>query len=71
MHDSQAALPLMSITKARVDSLYQLMDAAYDSPVIEQAVRRLGQVPIIDKNGRGKDVVPMDKAKAKRYNVAA
>jgi len=69
MHDSQAALPLMSITKTRVESLYQLMDAAYDSPIIKNAVTSLGQVPIIDINVRRKSgIVPMNAARKKRYN---
>jgi len=68
MHDSQAALPLMEITRTRVDSLYQLMDAAYDAPVIEQAVRKHGQVPIIERNARRKNETdPMDAAKSTRY----
>jgi len=69
MHDSQAALPLMAITKTRVESLYQLMDAAYDSPIIENAVTSLGHVPIIDRNIRRKSgVIQMNAAQKKRYN---
>ena len=30
-HDSQAAIPLGTLTAGRVENLYDLMDAAYDS----------------------------------------
>jgi hypothetical protein len=53
LHDSQAAIPLMKLTSARVDYLYDLMDAAYDAQPIYAVSRSLGHVPIIDKNGRG------------------
>jgi hypothetical protein len=39
---------------ARVDYLYDLMDAAYHAGSIYEVSRRLGHVPIIDKNSRGK-----------------
>ena len=31
VHDSQVAIPLMKLTSARVDYLYDVMDAAYDA----------------------------------------
>ena len=34
VHDSQAAIPLARLTASRVDSLYDLMDSAYDAPEI-------------------------------------
>ena len=34
VHDSQVAIPLMTITGARVSYLYDLMDAAYDAAAI-------------------------------------
>lgn len=52
VHDSQVAIPLATITKARVDSLYDLMDSAYDVAEIKQHSRELGHVPIIDINPR-------------------
>lgn len=52
-HDSQVALPLATLTAQRVTSLYDLMDAAYCSPVIRQHSRDLGHVPLIDHNPRG------------------
>lgn len=51
-HDSQVAIPLAETTAERVTSLYDLMDAAYDCPQIEEHSRGLGHVPIIDKNTR-------------------
>ena len=52
VHDSQVSIPLAEETAAKVTSLYDLMDAAYDCPQIEQHSRSLGHVPIIDKNTR-------------------
>ena len=34
VHDSQAAIPLATLTARRVTSLYDLMDSAYDAPEI-------------------------------------
>lgn len=52
VHDSQVALPLAEITQDRVTNLYDLMDSAYDSPIIHEHSRELGHVPIIDTNPR-------------------
>ena len=52
VHDSQVAIPLATITKARVHNLYDLMDSAYDVAEIKQHSRDLGHVPIIDTNPR-------------------
>ncbi len=52
VHDSQAALPLATITAGRVTNLYDLMDSAYDAPEIWDKSRALGHVPIIDPNPR-------------------
>ena len=54
LHDSQAAIPLATITAARTRSLYDLMDSAYDAPEIRGHSRSLGHVPIIDVNPRSK-----------------
>ena len=67
MHDSQVAIPLMKLTSERVDYLYDLMDAAYDAKPIYEVSRTLGHVPIIDKNFRGQDVIPMAPHEAVRY----
>lgn len=53
VHDSQVAIPLLKMTEQRTGAvLYELMDAAYDSPLIEAAIRGAGRVPIIDPNPR-------------------
>ena len=52
MHDSLAAVPLSRISAKRIDSLYDLMDAAYCSLDLHEHCRELGHVPIIDHNPR-------------------
>ena len=68
VHDSQVAIPLMKLTASKVTSCYDLMDAAYDAAQIWDQSRDLGHVPIIDRNPRGQDVVPMAPHEAVRYN---
>jgi hypothetical protein len=67
LHDSQVAIPLMKLTSERVDYLYDVMDAAYDAQPIYAVSRSLGHVPIIDKNGRGREVIPLAPHEAARY----
>lgn len=69
VHDSQVAIPLAHMTQARVTNLYDLMDAAYDSPAIHEVSRALGHVPIIDHNPRRGQKKEMDPATAVRYNA--
>jgi Transposase DDE domain/Transposase domain (DUF772) len=52
VHDSQVAIPLMTMTSARVSYLYDLMDSAYDAAAIHDRSRTLGHAPIIDRNFR-------------------
>jgi hypothetical protein len=52
VYDNQVALPLATMTSKRVTSLYDLMDAAYDSKIIREHSRSLGHQPIIDYNNR-------------------
>jgi len=52
VHDSQVAIPLMTMTSARVSYLYDLMDAAYDAAAIHDQSRALGHAPIVDRNFR-------------------
>ena len=68
VHDSQVAIPLMKMTSAKVDYLYDVMDAAYDAGPIYEVSRSLGACPAIDKNPRGTEVVPMAPHEATRYN---
>ena len=52
LHDSQAAIPLATLSAERTTNLYDLMDAAYDAEEIRQHSRSLGHVPLIDINPR-------------------
>ena len=54
LHDSQAAIPLATISQLRVRNLYDLMDSAYDAKQIHEHSKGLGHVPIIDHNPRRK-----------------
>lgn len=69
LHDSQAALPLAETTNQQVNSLYDLMDAAYGSSIIKMHSQSLGHVPIIDINPREKQKKQELKAEAKRLNT--
>ena len=52
VNDCQVAIPLATMTAARVTNLYDLMDAAYDAAEIRAHSEALGHVPIIDVNPR-------------------
>jgi hypothetical protein len=52
LNDSQAAIPLATLTGERIINCYDLMDAAYDVPAIIEHSQSLGHVPLIDKNPR-------------------
>ena len=52
VHDSQVAIPLATITAGRIQNCYDLMDAAYYVPEIEEYSRKLQHVPLIDVNPR-------------------
>jgi len=52
LHDSQAAIPLASMTSQRVTNLYDLMDSAYDAEAIRAHSRSLGHIPLIDIHPR-------------------
>ena len=54
-------------TRGLVDSLYDLMDSAYDAPEIRAFSQKLGHVPIIDLNPRRR---PQVKAERKREALA-
>ena len=69
LHDSQVAIPLIKMTSKKVTYLYDLMDAAYDAQLIEETSRKFGHVPIADRNGRGKEVIPMAPHEAERYKI--
>jgi hypothetical protein len=70
MHDSQAAIPLATITAGRVTSCYDVMDAAYDSEIIRNHSTSLGHVPLIDFNHRSKsDTRAFMPHEAERYKA--
>jgi len=52
LHDSQAAIPLATLSAERSTNLYDLMDAAYDAREIREHSRSLGHIPLIDINTR-------------------
>ncbi|NGX38027.1 MAG: hypothetical protein K1000chlam2_01196 [Chlamydiae bacterium] len=52
VHDSQAAIPLATITSNRTHNFYDLMDSAYDQKEIADYSRKLNHVPLIDVNPR-------------------
>ena len=68
LHDSQVAIPMMLKTTEKTTYLYDVMDSAYDADGIYTVSRKLGHVPIIDKNPRRGDKIPMAPAEALRYN---
>ena len=58
----------MKMTRSRVDCLYDLMDSAYDAQPIHEVSRDLGHVPLIEKNPRGRKVLPMARHEVIPYN---
>ena len=52
VHDSQVAIPLMTMTGERVTHLYELMDSAYDADGILAHSQKLNHVPIVAPNQR-------------------
>lgn len=67
LHDSQGAIPLAQMTRTRVTSLYDLMDAAYDADDIKKYSKELGHVPLIDSNPRRGEKISMSPAEKNRY----
>jgi len=67
VHDSQVAIPMMKMTSAKVTYLYDVMDPAYDAHQIYEVSKSLGHVPIIEKNSRGRDIIPLAPHEAARY----
>ncbi|HKM81484.1 MAG TPA: transposase [Candidatus Acidoferrum sp.] len=63
VHHSQVAIPLMTMTGARVSYLYDLMDAAYDAAAIHDHSKALGHAPIIDRNFRAQHEAKAEWAK--------
>jgi hypothetical protein len=55
VHDSQVAIPLATMSSARVQYCYELMDSAYDAGEILEHSRESGHVPIVDPANRGRN----------------
>jgi hypothetical protein len=51
-------MPLMMATSAMLTYLYDLADAAYCSPILRDASRSLGHLPLIDHNPRRGEKIP-------------
>ncbi len=72
LHDSQAAIPLATMTASRVTNLYDLMDNAYDAPEIKAKSRALGHVPLIEPHPRtaaGKQKIRSEASRQKRIGL--
>lgn len=67
VHDSQVAIPLEAMSASRSQSLYSLMDAAYDVKEIKQFVSDQGKVSIIDPNKRRTEAIPLDPPQKERF----
>jgi hypothetical protein len=68
VNDTQVALPLATMTAGRVDSCYDLMDKGYDAEAIREHSRKLGHVPLIDRQGRaGKEKFEWAPHEAQRF----
>ena len=68
LHDSQAAIPLTLMSSKRSCYLYELMDAGYDVPEIDEISRKHNHIPIIKPNKRrSKNPRELDPAKKRRY----
>ena len=69
VHDSQVMMPLMRATSARLTYLYDLADAAYCSPILREASRALGHVPLIDHNPRRGEKIPFAPHEKQRFKI--
>ena len=68
VHDSQVAIPLAKMTAQRVESMYDLMDSAYDAKLIRGFSEALGHIPIIPASARHGKVAPLEPDRERRYN---
>ncbi|MGH9697671.1 MAG: hypothetical protein ACRD5Z_26255, partial [Bryobacteraceae bacterium] len=68
LHDSQVAVPPMTLTSQRVPYLYDLMDAAYDANAIDAHSRSLGHVPLLAPNGVTVPIPKRQQDSLRRYN---
>lgn len=73
VHDSSVALPLINETSKRVDYLYDLQDAGYDSSIIREFSRSKVHRPIIDINPKNskelKAKIELKKEEQKKFEM--
>lgn len=70
LHDSQPAIILQQEVARRTRAvLYDLGDTAYDAAAIRLNSERLGRVPVIDSNPRGREKLPMEPDRARLYKA--
>ena len=67
VHDSQAAIPLATMSSQRVTYCYELMDAAYDAGHIHEDSRSKGHVPIVDPAEHGGTTRELTWAEKERF----
>jgi len=67
LNDSQVAIPLALLTAQRVTNCYDVMDAGYDCEAIREHSRKLGHVPIMDRQKHGSVKVEMAPHEKVRY----
>ena len=76
VHDSSVALPLIKETSKRVPYFYDLLDAGYNSKIIEEFSEKLNHKPIIDINPKNSkelkqkiQLIKDEKEKFKFFNL--
>lgn len=69
LHDSQAAIPLATMTQQRVTNCYNLMDSAYDAKGIQAHSRKLKHVLIIVTNPRNRKAKYTREPQAQRCSM--
>lgn len=67
VHDSKVAILLATMSAQRVTHCYDLMDAAYCSPIIRSHSESLGHVLLIDHNPRGGSKLEFAPHQAQRF----
>jgi hypothetical protein len=67
LNDNQVAIPMALMTAQRVTSCYDVMDAGYDCEAIREHSRKLGHVPIIERQKHGSVKLEMAPHERVRY----
>jgi hypothetical protein len=67
LNENQVAIPLALLTARKVTSCYDVMDAGYDCEAIREHSRRLGHVPIIERQKHGSVKIEMAPHERVRY----